>query len=606
MDAGTASQDSTSPRAEDLGRSALGLALLAGLFLTRDYSYLLFHSLAEIISIAISGGVFMVAWNSRHRVRGSFLLLLGCSAVCAGFLDTLHLLAFKGMHVIPAIAGSRPSPQFWIAARAVQSLSLLVALLSIDRRYAPARVMAVLGGSTLLAAFAILEGHFPDFYREGVGTTLGKAVGEYAISGIFLACCLLLYRSRQRFSPRVLRYLLASTVCMALTELAFTSYVNSYGASNSVGHLLKILGYYFLYKAVVETGLIQPMELLFHDLQLEIEERRRAEAESTFLGRFPHQNPFPVLRVNAAGETLYANPASREVLAMPAAAAAAPLPPPLVATSLEALRSGQLQQCELPVNGTTYLFVAAPIPQEQCANLYGLDITERKKAEALREDMERIARHDLKGPLNAIINLPGLLKEEANLTDQQRECLQAIEDSGYRILHMINLSLDLFKIEQGTYQVALKPVDLSQVLRKVWADLQPTAQARRVTLDLTAETGAGASPAPILALGEETLCYSMLSNLIRNAVEASPREGTVHVALDSDQGRRIRIRNQGEVPPEIRERFFDKYVTRGKKHGAGLGTYSAWLMAVIQGGRVELDASEPGHTTVSVWLLDAA
>ena len=69
----------------------------------------------------------------------------------------------------------------------------------------------------------------------------------------------------------------------------------------------------------------------------------------------------------------------------------------------------------------------------------------------LREDIERITRHDLKTPLNFIIGAPGLLLDEANLTEDERSTVQLIQDSGYRMLDMINLSLDIYKMEQGLY-----------------------------------------------------------------------------------------------------------------------------------------------------------
>ena len=57
-------------------------------------------------------------------------------------------------------------------------------------------------------------------------------------------------------------------------------------------------------------------------------------------------------------------------------------------------------------------------------------------------------------------------------------------------------------------------------------------------------------------VGEELLCYSMLSNLIKNALEASPMGKSVHIELfNDDEYNMVRIRNQGAVPEEIRDRF---------------------------------------------------
>jgi signal transduction histidine kinase len=64
----------------------------------------------------------------------------------------------------------------------------------------------------------------------------------------------------------------------------------------------------------------------------------------------------------------------------------------------------------------------------------------------------------------------------------------------------------------------------------------------------------------------------------------------------------VTIHNQGAVPPELRPRFFDKFATSGKEGGAGLGTYSARLSAEAQGGRIAMETSEAGGTTLTIEL----
>lgn len=94
----------------------------------------------------------------------------------------------------------------------------------------------------------------------------------------------------------------------------------------------------------------------------------------------------------------------------------------------------------------------------------------------------------------------------------------------------------------------------------------------------------------------------MLMNLVQNALDASPPGEAVDVELAQGECARIAIRNLGEVPRDIRERFFDKYATSGKVGGTGLGTYLAQLFAEAQSGAVELDCSAPGQTTLTVRL----
>ncbi|MFP4307741.1 MAG: response regulator [Desulfococcaceae bacterium] len=227
---------------------------------------------------------------------------------------------------------------------------------------------------------------------------------------------------------------------------------------------------------------------------------------------------------------------------------------------------------------------------------------ELREAACLREDVERMARHDLKSPLNAIIGLPDLIRAApGELTEKQLKYLETIKASGYRMLNMINASLDLFKMERGIYRFEPGKVDLVSVIGRIlheWRDPDQTAPQPPVDLRL-GERPAGAAE-PFWVHGEELLCYTMLSNLIGNALEASPKGERATVILENGDRPAVRVRNRGAVAPEIRDRFFEKYATFGKRRGTGLGTYSARLIAEVHGGEIWLDTSEEGFTTVGV------
>jgi signal transduction histidine kinase len=65
----------------------------------------------------------------------------------------------------------------------------------------------------------------------------------------------------------------------------------------------------------------------------------------------------------------------------------------------------------------------------------------------------------------------------------------------------------------------------------------------------------------------------------------------------------ITIQNNGKVPAEIRERFFEKFVTHGKQGGTGLGTYSAKMLTEAQNGTIMMSVSEKeNQTTITVTL----
>jgi len=220
----------------------------------------------------------------------------------------------------------------------------------------------------------------------------------------------------------------------------------------------------------------------------------------------------------------------------------------------------------------------------------------------LREEVERIARHDLKTPLNSILAVPRLLREQHRLQPDDEELLGIVERAGYRILDMVNLSLDLHKMEQGSYRFRPRAVDLLDVVKTVTTDVRGHAATKGLSLQVLLDGREPGTQERCYAWGEELLCYSILANLLKNAVEAAPEQSEITIALRTGESVYLRIHNEGSVPAPIRERFFDKYATAGKSSGTGLGTYSARLMSRTQQGDLSMLTDAAAGTTLVLRL----
>jgi hypothetical protein len=160
----------------------LGFLVLFGLYLTRFHSYLLFHSLTEIFSVIIAGSVFALAWNARQLLDNDYLLFIGIAYLFVAGIDLLHTLAYKGVGVFPTFGTDLPT-QLWIAARYVQSLSLLVAPLFLRRKLNIHLVFLAFSAISAFLLFTIFYTDiFPTCYVEGVGLAPFKKISEYVIS----------------------------------------------------------------------------------------------------------------------------------------------------------------------------------------------------------------------------------------------------------------------------------------------------------------------------------------------------------------------------------------------------------------------------------------
>jgi len=219
----------------------------------------------------------------------------------------------------------------------------------------------------------------------------------------------------------------------------------------------------------------------------------------------------------------------------------------------------------------------------------------------LREDVEHITRHDMKGPLAGVIGLVQALADDDSMNHKQTGQLRMAEEAALQVLDMINLSSEIFKIETGRFELDAKPVDISDILRRIVEISRTTFAEKHIIVAIDTDMPVGEEVPK--ALGDAMLCYSLFQNLVKNACEAAPEKGRVTVNLINETPLRITIENKGAVPAEIRERFFDKFVTHGKQGGTGLGTYSAKLLAEAQNGTISMTVSDhENQTTITVTL----
>ncbi|MFW5730739.1 MAG: PAS domain-containing sensor histidine kinase [Desulfonatronovibrionaceae bacterium] len=231
------------------------------------------------------------------------------------------------------------------------------------------------------------------------------------------------------------------------------------------------------------------------------------------------------------------------------------------------------------------------------------DITEEKRIERLREDVERIVRHDLKTPLNGIIGLSDLLLDDPELGPEQKDFARHIHESGQRMLNMINHSLDLFKMEEGTYNLVPERFDLLKVMRVLKKEAARYSKPKNLEIAVKVNGTEISDSDSLEVYLEQRHILAMLSNLLTNALEAAPEGTTVSVdIIPQEENLNIDIHNQGTVPEEIRDRFFERYTTAGKTRGTGLGTFSARLMARAHHGDITFSTSREEGTHLYVRL----
>jgi len=272
-----------------LGLIQLGIILIVA-YLGSYYSYLLFHSIAEIISIVVALGIFAVVWNSRHYLNNSYFLLISISFFFVGLIDALHLLAYQGMMDFSHAPGVNLANQLWLVERYMAGTSFFLASFFIGKRLRDKKTFYIYLAITVVLLAAIFLQLFPAAYVDGQGITLFKKTSEGLVILLFVGAFIRLYARRRKFDTRIFELLAWSIIFTIMFELLFTFYSGSYDFVNMAGHLLEIASFYLIYLAVIETGLKKPYRLLFKELKdsevayRESEQKFRAIFENAGVG----------------------------------------------------------------------------------------------------------------------------------------------------------------------------------------------------------------------------------------------------------------------------------------------------------------------------------
>jgi len=226
-----------------------------------QYGFLLFHSIAELLSVIIGITMFAVAWNNHGHTKNYFLLYLGTGYFWIAVLDLFHLLSYKGMPFFD-LTTSNVAIQFWIYARTFEALLMLSATLFFSRKFNPIMLFICAGLISTILFYLALYQEQPLFFVEGKGLTLAKVVSEYIIILILMIAIFIYWRTKHQLTKKIRFYLISSLVLTITAELFFTQYADVYGFSNQVGHIFKILSFLVIYAAIVQTMLKDPFSLL--------------------------------------------------------------------------------------------------------------------------------------------------------------------------------------------------------------------------------------------------------------------------------------------------------------------------------------------------------
>ncbi len=215
--------------------------------------------------------------------------------------------------------------------------------------------------------------------------------------------------------------------------------------------------------------------------------------------------------------------------------------------------------------------------------------------------------HELRTPLNGILGFAQILKMDPELTPDQLEGVDVIDQSGQHLLSLINDILDLAKVESGKLELNYADFNLTEFLSNICRTMQLRAEFKNISLDCNANAavwgGNHQLALPTVVYGDEVRLRQVIINLLGNAIKFTDRGQVSFKVSRIDNGvdpagcqLRFEVEDTGlGIPPEELDRIFEPFRQAGdykqKAEGTGLGLAICRNLVEKMGGQLQVEST---------------
>lgn len=216
-----------------------------------------------------------------------------------------------------------------------------------------------------------------------------------------------------------------------------------------------------------------------------------------------------------------------------------------------------------------------------------------RNSERLKTALLEAVTHDLRSPLTSIKAAVTTLQTSELGSEGREELLEVIEQETDRLNRFIQAMMDLAQLEAGQLRLVTSEVSAIEIMEDALARAQLELNGRPVELR--------ASPDLSALRVDPRLISQVLFTLLENAAKYSPAGTPIELCAELTQGQAVRfsVIDQGPgIPPALRQRVFEKFVSGSSNGGLGLGLTIARGIIESHGGKIWIDSGPHGGTSV--------
>jgi len=226
---------------------------------------------------------------------------------------------------------------------------------------------------------------------------------------------------------------------------------------------------------------------------------------------------------------------------------------------------------------------------------------ELEKAREKAEESDRLKSaflanmsHEIRTPMNGILGFAALLKNP-KLTGEEHEMhIQIIEESGHRMLNIINNLIDISKIEAGQVDISISESKVNEQIEYIYSFFKHEAENKGLKISFKNSLPADAS---VIQTDREKI-FAILTNLVKNAIKYT-HEGAIEFGYKKKEDfLEFYVRDSGiGIAPEKQKVIFDRFVRAdlslsSQYEGAGLGLSITKAYVEMLGGKIWVKSKE--------------
>ncbi len=211
--------------------------------------------------------------------------------------------------------------------------------------------------------------------------------------------------------------------------------------------------------------------------------------------------------------------------------------------------------------------------------------------------------HELRTPLNAILGYSQLLSNSSeDLNSEIEDGLNEINNAGTHLLDLIDDVLDLSKIEADLLKLDIKAINISSVINKCMAIINPNIQKEGIKLEII-----NSSQSDLYINADEAKFRQIILNILSNAIKYNSRRGriTIFISLNQNKKVKIAITDTGQgIAPQNMDKIFTPFDRLGTEStivpGTGLGLTISKKLVNLMNGEIDVTSQEGVGTTFTL------